>query len=62
MDTAHTLLKIRVSRPLWMFFRICCFFYGSELTSITVDDKGIVQFDHKLLHHFFQFKSAIFNA
>ena len=53
MDTTHTLIKIRVSRSLWMFFRICCSFYGSELTSITVDDKGIVQFDHKLLHHFF---------
>ena len=26
--------------------------YGSELTSIAVDDKGIVQFDHKLLRFF----------
>ena len=43
----------QVSGPLWVFFlRTVAFYYGSELTSIAVDDKGIVQFDHKLLCFF----------
>ena len=42
----------RVSRPLWMFLRAVAFYYGSELTCIAVDDKGVVQFDHKLLRFF----------
>ena len=43
----------RVSRPVWvLFFRSVAFHYGSELTSIALDDKGIVQFDHKLLCFF----------
>ena len=43
----------RVCRPLWVFFlRSVAFYHGSELTSTAVDDKGIVQFDHKLLRFF----------
>ena len=37
------------------------FYHGSELTSTAVDDKGIVQFYHKLVC-FFKFKSVIFKA
>ena len=43
----------RVSRPLWVFFLgTFAFYLGSELTSTTVDDKGIVQFDDKFLRFF----------
>ena len=52
---------INVSSFVGVFIRYVAFHHGSELTSIAVDDKGIVQFAHTLLH-FFEFKSAIFNA
>ena len=43
----------RLSRPLWVFFLgFIAFYNGNELASIAVDDKGIVQFDHKLLRFF----------
>ena len=43
----------RVSRPVWCFFyRSVAFYYGSELTSIALDYKKIVQFDLKLLRFF----------
>ena len=43
----------RVSRPLWVFFsRSVAFHHGNELTSISVGDKGIVQFDHKFIRFF----------
>ena len=42
-----------VSRPLCVFFlRSVAFYHGSESTSTAVDDKGIIQFDHKLLLFF----------
>ena len=44
---------IRVSRSLWvLFLGSVAFYHESELTSTAVDDKGMVQFDHKLLLFF----------
>ena len=34
--------KLFRRRHLWVFLRSVAFYYGSELTSIPVDDKGIV--------------------
>ena len=34
------------------FLRSVAFFHGSESTSTAVDDKGIVQFDHKFFRFF----------
>ena len=53
MGTAQTPINCFGSVVLCVFFlRSVAFYHGSESTSTAVDDKGIIQFDHKLLLFF----------
>ena len=53
MGTAQTLINCSGELSFVSdFLGSVAFYHGSELTSIAVDDKGIVQFDHKLLASF----------
>ena len=42
MGTAQTLTNCFASSFVGVFLRSVAFYYGSELTSIAVDDKGMV--------------------